>query len=91
MDINFIPDFHEAWNGQFLLEVRFSTEGVNERMADWCEKIIVAAKQAYYTSGQPMMEDATYDKFENRLRYLRASSPVLESVGYDIHKIGEEL
>lgn len=53
----------------------------NEKMADYCELMIEAAKLAYY-KGEPIMLDEHYDRFEDMLRDgLRPNSKVLEKVG----------
>ena len=55
----------------------------NEKMADWLEKILNSAKTSYYT-GEALMSDYQYDKFENYLKKLRPDSKILEKVGYDV-------
>ena len=39
------------------------------------------AKKYYYT-GNPIMSDVTFDRFETRLEILRPGSKVLEKVGF---------
>ncbi len=52
----------------------------NEKMADYCESVILKAKEAYY-DGTPIMTDVWYDKIEDNLRILRPNSKMLEKVG----------
>lgn len=59
-----------------------SAEERNSRMADYCEKMILKAKETYYNNPDEMiMEDFTYDWFEDRLKILRPNSKILEKVG----------
>lgn len=53
---------------------------INKKMADYCENLILKAKEEYY-NGQPIISDRWYDKLEDFLMSLRPSSKVLEKVG----------
>lgn len=55
----------------------------NNKMADYCEKMIVKAKEMYYNAGDIIMSDEQYDKFEEYLKLLRPDSKILEMVGYE--------
>ena len=52
----------------------------NEMMANYCEDTIIKAKKAYY-EGEPIMDDGTYDNFEESLKSLRPESKLLQIVG----------
>jgi len=49
-------------------------------MVDYCEELIIVAKEAYY-SGEEIMDDNTFDRLERCLKTLRPDSKVLEKVG----------
>ena len=53
----------------------------NGVMADYCEEMILKGKEAYYGTGNIIMTDQQYDKFENILKLLRPNSKILEKVG----------
>ena len=53
----------------------------NNAMADYCERMILEGKEVYYNSGENIMSDLQYDRFEDRLRVLRPDSKILEKVG----------
>lgn len=50
-------------------------------MADYLEKTLLEAKEAYYNSGDETMSDSQYDKFEGWLKIIRPNSKFLEKVG----------
>jgi hypothetical protein len=52
----------------------------NNKMADYCEEMILKAKVKYY-KGTPIMSDRQYDKFEYYLTVLRPNSKTLTKVG----------
>ena len=68
------------WNKMFCSVVLTDTD-TNTFMADYCERSILAAKEAYY-EGSPIMLDTSYDWFEDRLRRLRPDSKIMEKVGW---------
>ena len=69
-------EYLDMWNDNHLLLIRKR----NTTMAELCENLIVTAKEAYY-NGSPIMEDKTYDWFEDRLRILNPDSKILDKVG----------
>lgn len=77
--------FTEMWNCEYCRLLIARPEGdtnhVNSGMADYCERLIIKAKELYYSSGSTLMSDMNYDKLEDRLRDLRPDSDVLEKVG----------
>ena len=53
-------------------------------MADHCEEMILKAKSAYYgNTGETIMDDLTYDWYEEALKLLRPTSLILVAVGSD--------
>lgn len=76
-----VKDFIEEWNRLHCIFIQEGPEIRNKKMADWLEEKILEAKEAYYNTGTPIMEDATYDKMENYLKTLRPGSKILEKVG----------
>ncbi len=81
---------NEEWNEQHCKYVQINRDNGritheaasfrNNRMADYCESVILKAKEAYY-DGTPIMTDVWYDKIEDNLRILRPNSKMLEKVG----------
>lgn len=85
-------EFTEMWNYEFsrLIIARNTViengckpldNSINSGMADYCELMILKAKELYYSGGETLMSDLNYDKLEDRLRMLRPDSEVLEKVG----------
>lgn len=70
-------EYIEMWNENHLLLIRKR----NTTMVELCENLLVQAKEAYYNSESPIMEDKTYDWFEDRLRILKPDSNILDKVG----------
>jgi len=70
-------DYAAEWN---KMHIDFITER-NNAMADYCETMILEAKDVYYNSGDPIMSDDQYDRFESYLKSLRPDSKVLLVVG----------
>lgn len=70
------------WNE---LHCKYIHEGTpkyrNEKMADYLEDLLVRAKKEYYESGDPIMSDKSYDRFEMYLESLRPDSYVIIKVG----------
>ena len=54
---------------------------MNSEIADTLEQELIAAKHAYYCTGETIMTDKRYDMLENHLRKLRPDSKVLIAVG----------
>lgn len=81
--MTFLDDkaFTEMWNCEYCRLVICRYSDVNSGMADYCERMIIKAKELYYSSGETIMSDLNYDKLEDRLRMLRPDSDVLEKVG----------
>ena len=71
----------DKWNDKYCEFVQNKDIDVNEAMADWCEQIILEAKNAYYNTSTSIMEDGDYDTIEGRLKILRPDSNVLVKVG----------
>lgn len=78
-------DLVDKWNRRDI-EMLKTMGGLerNEAMADWLESLIMEAKRMYYTTGNPIMDDESYDDCEDKLRILRPNSPILDKVGYDM-------
>ena len=76
-----IKEFHLIWNELHCLYIKQGAEARNQLMIKYCEEQILAAKDAYYNSESPIMEDAVYDKIEEYLRTLDPNNPTLEKVG----------
>ena len=74
-------DYDEEWNE---LHCKYVNEGDaeyrNNKMADYCENLIVKAKNAYYNTDDPIMSDYMYDKIEHYLEILRPDSEYLKKV-----------
>ena len=75
-------EYIKEWN---VLHCKYINEGTpqyrNEKMADYCEEMIIKAKKVYYDSGESMMTDLTYDRFEENLKSLRPDSKLFDKVG----------
>lgn len=67
----------EEWSRIHIELVSFR----NNFMADYCEEMMKKAKEAYYNSGDVIMEDDAYDRLESYLLRLRPDSSMLETVG----------
>ena len=61
--------------------IKQGSEARNLLMIKYCEEQILAAKQAYYNTEDPIMEDQVYDKIEDYLRVLDPNNSLLEKVG----------
>ena len=75
----------DEWNQLHIQYVKEERENKidnyrNDKMADYCEEIIIKAKKAYY-DGNPIMTDSKFDRFEEYLKLLRPNSKILEKVG----------
>lgn len=68
-------DFHRYWPREKMVGHR------NSKMADYCEKMIIKAKETYYNTGESIMSDQIYDSLERKLKILKPESKVLEKVG----------
>lgn len=53
----------------------------DKKLTEWLETTLLSAKKEYYT-GEPIMSDSSYDKFEEMLKRLNPDSSVLQMVGY---------
>lgn len=76
-----LKDFYTEWNRLHILEITKGADKRNENLADWLEARILEAKESYYNTGNPIMEDKVYDKMEDYLKSLRPTSTVLQKVG----------
>lgn len=72
----------DSWNTLYIAHCKKGGEHVNNIMADWCEKIMLQAKEAYYNTSSPIMDDKSYDWIEDRLKNLRPDSDMLSKVGF---------
>jgi len=54
---------------------------VRNRIVDELEDLVLECKHLYYCLGKPLVDDATYDYYEDVLRKQRPDSPVLNMVG----------
>ena len=80
--INFETDhWLDVWNNKYCELVALGYSDRNDRLADWCEEIILEAKKRYYGQGDTIMCDGDYDAIEGRLRILRPNSKCLTKVG----------
>lgn len=85
--IDYIDDWQDLYqkcvaeNNKNGRECQEAADYSNSVMADFCEDLILQAKKAYYDTGEPIMDDLTFDNFENRLKLLRPNSKILEKVG----------
>lgn len=79
-------EWGEIWNEEFKKRLKENKPYpyVNEKMADYLEQLLLKAKEVYYNTGEPIMSDSRYDRFEENLRLLRSNSEVLKQVGYKI-------
>ena len=74
-------EYLDDWMVKHREYTKLGYEIRNSKMADYCEEIILAAKEPYYNSGDPIMSDNAFDRFENYLKSLRPNSKLLEKVG----------
>lgn len=73
----------DEWNKEdryITKESNYNYDIRNKHMINYCEKLLLKAKQAYY-SGNDIMCDETFDMLENRLKILNPKSHVLKKVG----------
>jgi hypothetical protein len=68
------------WNKKHCDCIKLGSDKRNEVMANFAEVLIIKAKDKYY-SGNPIMSDQAYDRFEKWLKILRLKSFVLIKVG----------
>ena len=82
--IDEITKLEDLWNPQSakLVAAGIVNEAWNEAMADWCEEMILEAKDKYYR-GIVFIHDDVFNKIEARLELLRPTSKILEKVGSD--------
>lgn len=64
----------------------------NEAMVEFWVEILTEAKNAYYNTGNTIMDDQTYDHFENNIRMNDPNHPFLSKVGvvYTEEEIDDE-
>jgi len=75
-------EYSKIWNKMHIeLIHKYDYRKRNEIMADYCEEMILKAKDFYYNTGEVIMTDRAYDDFELKLKTLRPTSKVLEKVG----------
>jgi len=75
-------EYSKIWNDMHIKLINKHTPSKrNDLMADYCETMILKAKDAYYNTGTVIMSDRQYDDFEDKLRILRPTSKVLDKVG----------
>lgn len=67
-------------NAVHIRAIRLGYLARNKIVAGYWVEIMSKAKNAYY-SGSPIMDDKTYDHFENNLKILDPENPFLEKVG----------
>lgn len=80
-----IKDLPSIWNQKHIEYIKYGSAVRNKMMAEYCEEQILAAKQAYYNTESPIMEDAVYDKLEEYLRILNPESHILQKVGATVN------
>jgi len=74
----------DLWNELHQTHTKLGSEKRNSLMADHCEEMILKAKSAYYgNTGETIMDDLTYDWYEEALKLLRPTSLILVAVGSD--------
>lgn len=71
----------EEWNTKHCEFTNDPSVDRNMSMANYCEGVLLKAKEAYYNSGESIMLDITYDWFEDRLKILNIDSKILDKVG----------
>jgi len=64
-----------------LMETKPRGASGKRRLIKDIETLLLEAKEAYYNTGKPIFDDATYDDLEDRLRELHPKSKVLRMVG----------
>ena len=74
-------EYIDEWNRKHCEFVADPSVDRNMSMANYCEGRLLEAKRAYYDSDSPIMEDKTYDWFEDRLKILNPDSKILLKVG----------
>ena len=74
-------EFNDIWNEKHIEYIKQGSEIRNKLMIKLCEEYILAAKEAYYNTGDPMFDDNTYDKLEGYLRTLDPSNIISNKVG----------
>lgn len=57
-------------------------DNFNTKICVWLEEVLLKAKKHYYTTGEVIMDDTTYDNFEDTLKRLKPDSEVLSIIGY---------
>ena len=73
-------DWIEESNIKHCELIRKGSEYRNREMAKYWVNLLSKAKNCYY-AGEPIMDDMTYDHFENNLKLLDSENPFLERVG----------
>lgn len=71
----------EEWLAEWNKEYCASTALHRDRMTKWLETHMLEAKDAYYNSGEAIMSDESYDRFEWYLRIREPNHTLLDNVG----------
>lgn len=70
-------------NTQHIRFINLGYLARNKMMELYWVALLTKAKNAYY-AGNPIMDDKTYDHFENNLKELNPECGFLQKVGYDV-------
>lgn len=88
MEERTLQQWCDDWNVLHIKYIKIGVNYRNEKMADYCEQIILKAKDSYYNTGQRIMDDHTFDRHEAWLKLLRPDSRILLKVGSSLRSQG---
>ena len=71
----------EEWLAEWNKSYCASIDLHRARMTKWLEIHMLEAKDAYYNSGETVMSDESYDRFEHYLRIRESKHELLDNVG----------
>ena len=81
----------DIYNDWFKDEIKKHGKVLSSKIEAWLVKNMIDAKVFYYNTDVPIMDDPTYDRFEDHLKMLNPHNPFLEKVGTDDNERDKEI